>query len=120
MNTGQQTLIGNMQQRHSRGFIDAAALRFDDTVFDLIAHTQTMTAADAVSLQHQFNVIAKGLPVQRNRMALFKANGDFFRRDFDAFIPELDAHNRVHNLDAGVQEFKIFSFVRRAQHIGVG
>ena len=109
-----------MQQRHPGGFINAAALRFDDTVFDLIAHAESMAAADPISFQHQLNVIAKGLSIQRNRVALFKADGDFFRRNFDAFIPELHAHNRVHNLDAGVQELKIFSLVRSSQHIGVG
>ena len=57
MNTGQQALVSDVQQRHSRGFIDATAFRFDDTVFNLIAHAQTVTTANAVSFQHQLNVV---------------------------------------------------------------
>ena len=119
VNTGQQTLVGDMQQCHPRGFVDATALRFNDTVFNLIAHTQTVTAADTVGFQHHLNVVAEGFTVQSNRMTLFKTHGHFFCRDLHALIPELHAHNRVDDFDAGIQEFQIFCFVSRTEHIGV-
>src|SRR5690606_13865951 len=98
----------------------AAAFRFDDTVFDLIAHTQPVTTADAVCFQHQFNIVGEGFTVQGNRMTTFETHGHFFRRDLHVLIPELHAHDRVNNFYAGVQEFQVFRFVRRTQHIGVG
>ena len=79
-----------------------------------------MTTADAVGFQHHLDVIGKGFTIQRHRMALLKAYGDLFRRDLHVFVPELHAHNRVDDLDAGVQEFEIFRFMGRAEHIGVG
>ena len=52
-----KALMQYVQQRHPRSFVNATAFRFDDTVFDLIAHTQTVTTADAVCFQHQFNIV---------------------------------------------------------------
>ncbi len=120
MNTGQQTLVSDVQQRHPRGFIDATALGFDDTVFNLIAHSQTVTPADAVGFQHQFHIVREGLAIQGNRVAAFKTHGHFFRLDFDVFVPELHAHDWVNDLHAGVQELQVFCFVCRTQHVGVG
>ncbi|MNP51806.1 hypothetical protein D3C76_1461540 [compost metagenome] len=79
-----------------------------------------MTAADAVCFQHQFHIVREGLAVQGNRVAAFKTHGHFFRLDFDVFVPELHAHDRVNDLHAGVQEFQVFCFVRCTQHVGVG
>ncbi len=120
VNTGQQTLVSDVQQRHPRGFIDAAAFRFNDTVFDLVAHAQTVTAADAVRFQHHLNIIAEGFAVQGYRVALLEADGHNFCRDLHAFVPELHAHNRVDDLDAGVKKLQIFRFMRGAEHVGVG
>ncbi len=109
-----------MKKRHSRGFIDAAALRFNNTVFNLIAHAQTVTAANAVGFEHEFNLVIKHFAVERDRDALFKANGHFFGFDVAVFTPERNTHDRVNNLDAAVQMFKILGFVCRAEHVGVG
>ncbi|CZU89906.1 Uncharacterised protein [Enterobacter cloacae] len=119
VNTGQQTLVSDVQQCHSRGFIDATAFRFDNAVFNLIAHAQTVATANTVSFQHQLNIIREGFTVQRNRMAAFETHGHFFSLDFDVLVPELHAHDRVNDLHAGVQEFQVFRFVRCTQHVGV-
>ncbi|CGX15506.1 Uncharacterised protein [Salmonella enterica subsp. enterica serovar Typhi] len=120
VNTGQQTLVSDVQQCHSGGFINTAAFRFNDTVFDLVAHAQAVTSADAVRFQHHLNIIAEGFTVQRHWMSLFETDGHLFCRDLHAFVPELHAHNRVDDLDAGVKKLQIFRFVRRAEHVGVG
>ena len=119
VNTGKQTFIRNVQQRHPRSLVNTTAFRFDDTVFNLIAHAQTVTTADAVSFQHHFYVVAKGFTVQRHRMTLLKAYCDFFCRDLHALIPELHAHNRVDDFDAGVEVFQILRFMRCTKHVGV-
>ncbi len=120
VNTGQQTLVSDVQQCHSGGFINTAAFCFNDAVFNLVAHTQAVTAADAVCFQHHLNIIAEGFAIQRYRMSLFKTDGHLFCRDLHALVPELHAHNRVDDLDAGVKKLQIFRFVRRAEHVGVG
>ncbi|MNV59981.1 hypothetical protein D3C71_1524310 [compost metagenome] len=79
-----------------------------------------MATTDAVCFQHQLDVISERLTIQGNRVATLKAYRYFFSLDFDVFVPELHAHDRVNDLHAGVQKFQVFRFVRRTQHIGVG
>jgi hypothetical protein len=43
---GDQPLVGDVQQRHARRLVDAAALGLDDAVLDLVAHAQAVAAAD--------------------------------------------------------------------------
>ena len=77
MDTGNETFESDVKQCHSRGFVNAAALGFDDAVFDLVAHTQAVTSADAVGFEHQLDLVVKFLAVQCNRNALFETDGDF-------------------------------------------
>ena len=65
------------KQGQARGFVDAAALGFDDAVLDLVAHAQAMAAADAIGFQQQGDWVAVLDAVQRHRHAFFKAHGDF-------------------------------------------
>ena len=109
-----------MQQGHAGGFVDAAALGFDDAVFDLVAHAQAVAAADAVQLQEDFHGIGVFLAVDGHGAAFFEGDRDFFGLDFDLGLPESHTHDGVHDADAGVQEFQILGFVGGAQHIGIG
>ena len=49
--------------------VDAAALRLDDAVLDLIAHAETVAAADGVRLRHQLDLIGEGAAVDGDRHA---------------------------------------------------
>ena len=40
VDAGYQASVGDVEQRHARGFVDAARFGFDDAVFDLVAHAQ--------------------------------------------------------------------------------
>ncbi|OSJ20029.1 hypothetical protein BSZ18_00090 [Bradyrhizobium canariense] len=42
LDAGDEALIGDVQQRHTGRFIDAAALGLDDAVLDLVAHAEAM------------------------------------------------------------------------------
>ena len=44
----QQPLVRDVQQRHARRLVDAAALRLDDPVLDLVGHAEPVPAADRV------------------------------------------------------------------------
>ena len=63
VNSGDQTFISDMKQSHPRGFINTAALCFDNTVFNLIAHAQTVTSANRVGFIHKGDMIIKTLAV---------------------------------------------------------
>ena len=63
MNARQETLVGNVKKRHPRGFVDAAALGFNNAVFDLIAHAEAVTSADTVGFHHEFDGILEFLAV---------------------------------------------------------
>ena len=43
------------KQRQTWGFVDATAFRFDDAVFNLVAHAQTVAATDAVGFHDEVN-----------------------------------------------------------------
>ena len=120
VDTGYQAFVGDVEQRHARGFVDAARFGFDDAVFDLVAHAQTVASADAVGLEEELDGVGVFFAVQCNGHAFFKAHADFFGFDFDAFVPEGNAHDGFDDFDAAVEKFQIFGFMRRAEHIGIG
>jgi hypothetical protein len=55
VDAGDQALVGDVEQRQARGLVDTAALGFDDAVFDLVAHAQTMSAADGIGFHDQIH-----------------------------------------------------------------
>ena len=59
VDAGDEALVRGEQQRHARRLVDAAALRFDDAVLDLVAHAEAVAAADRVGFEHQRDVVAE-------------------------------------------------------------
>jgi hypothetical protein len=68
VDAGHQPLVGEVQQRHARGLVDAPALRLDDAVLDLVAHAQAVAAADGVRLREERYRVLEALPVERDRL----------------------------------------------------
>ena len=61
-----------MQERHPRRLVDAAALRVDDAILDLIAHAQAVAAADGVALDEEIEDRPEALSIDGDRLALFR------------------------------------------------
>ena len=120
VDAGDQALVGDVQQRHARGLVDAAALGLDDAVLDLVTHAQAVASADAVGFVKQRDRVREGPAVQCHRPAFLEAHGHGLGLDGDVLAPECDAHDRVDDVHAGVQELQVLGLVRRAQHVAVG
>ena len=52
VDAGDKTFIGDVQQSHTGRLVDTARFRLDNAIFNLVAHAETVTPADAVSFQH--------------------------------------------------------------------
>ena len=109
VDAGDQALVGDEQQRHARGFVDAAALGLDDAVLDLVAHAQAVAAADAVGFEHQLDRVRVFDAVQRDRLAFLEAHRDFLGLDGHVIAPERHAHDGLDDADAGVQVFQVLA-----------
>src|ERR1043166_2470457 len=116
MDAGDKTLVRDEKQRHSWSFVDASTLRFDDAVFDLIAHSETVPSADCICFCHQLHVIREGLPVDRNWVTLIKLNGDDLWFERDILTPGCNSHDRLDDRYPFVQMLQILRFVRRTEH----
>ena len=115
-----QAFVGDVQQGQAWSFVNSTALGFNDAVLDLIAHAQSMAAADAVGFEDQFHGIRELDTVQRDRLTFFKTHGNFLALDFNLVLPESDTHDGVHNANAAIEEFQILGFMRGPQHVAVG
>ena len=62
------------QQRHAGRLVDAAALRLDDAVLDLVAHAEPVAAADRVGLEEQLDRVGEGRAVERDGLAFVEAH----------------------------------------------
>src|SRR5262249_20565831 len=109
-----EPLVRDEEQREAGRLVDAAALRLDDAVLDLIAHAQAVAPADAVGLGDELHAVPERDPVQRDRVPFFEAHGDFFALHRDAFAPGRDAHDRLDDRDAGVEALEVLRLVRGA------
>ncbi len=58
--------------------------------------------------------------VEGDGKALFKADGDLLRLDFDIVAPEGRAHDGDDDFDGRGQVLEVFGFVRCAEDVGVG
>ena len=65
VDAGDQPLVGDVQQRHARALVDAAALGLDDAVLDLVAHAEPVAAADRVGLHHEVDLRLERRAVDR-------------------------------------------------------
>ena len=79
-----------------------------------------MPAADGVGLQHQVDGGGELLAVDRHRAALLEADRDVLGGDLDVGVPEPHAHDRLDDLDAGVEVLQGLGLVGRAPDVGVG
>ena len=109
-----------MKNRHARGFIDSATLRFDDSVFDLVAHADAVATTDFVCLVEQVNRTLKVFAVDCNRATLHKLNSDVFAVDAHRVIPEFNAHDWFNGFIRGVEVLENLGLVGCAEHIGIG
>ena len=109
-----------MQQSERRAFVDAAALRLDDAVLDLIAHPESVPAADRVRLEDEFDRRGERRAVDRHRPALLEPHGDVLGRDVDGGVPVGDTHDRRDDLHRRVELFQCLGLVRRPPDVGVG
>ncbi len=92
VNRADQSLVSDKEQRHSRCFVDATTLGFDNAILNLIRHTQTVATADGVCFLHQLNRI-ECLAIDGNRATLNELNLHIFGINLHRFIPESNAHD---------------------------
>ena len=120
MYAADQAFVSRVQQGHARCFVNAAAFRFDDAVFDLVAHAQAVATANFVGFEEHVDRVSKRLSVQCHRHAFFEANRHLFGFDCTIVAPERHAHDGVHNANATAEFFKVFGLVGGAQHVAIG
>ena len=70
MDAGYETLVAGKEQCHAGRLINAPALGFDDPVFDLIAHPESVASADAVGFEQELYLVMIRRPIERHGIAL--------------------------------------------------
>jgi hypothetical protein len=84
----EQPLVGDEQQRHAGRLVDAARLRLDDPVLDLVGHAEAVPTADGVRLADQGHRVGELAAADRDR-----STGDEADRD----VLGLDRHEGSQN-----------------------
>ena len=103
---GDETFVGDVQERQARRFVDAATLGFDDAVFDLIAHAETVSTADGIGFAHQIDPRRELAAVDRHRPAFVKAHAHVFGLDLHLRVVMCNAHDWRHDVHRRRQLFK--------------
>ena len=68
--------------------VDAAALRLDDPVLDLVGHAEPVTAADRVRGCDQLDRVVRADAADGGREAVLERDRDRLRLDLDGRIPD--------------------------------
>ena len=95
-------------------------LGLDDPVLDLVGHAQAVPAADRVRLEHQVDGGGELLAVDGDRPPLLEADRHVLGGDLDVGVPEPHAHDRLDDLDAGVEVLQRLGLVGGAPDVRVG
>ena len=98
-----QPLVGDVQQGQAGPLVDAAALGLDDAVLDLVAHAETVAAADRVGRLDQLHLVGELLAVERDGPAGLEPDGHLLGLDGHAGVPVPDAHDRLDEVHAVVE-----------------
>ena len=118
----EQALVRDVEERHAWRLVDAAALRLDDAVLDLVAHAEAVAAADRVRLEHAAD--RRGEPKRLPPIATGtpRSKTTFTRSALDLHValPRGDAHDRLDDRDAAIEALEVLRLVRRAEHVAVG
>ncbi len=117
---GQQPLVGDVQQRHAGCLVDAAALRLDDPVLDLVGHPEPVPAADLVRGADQRHRIGDRDVVDRDRQPVLEAHDHHLGNHFHGRVPVRDTHDRVDDLHARREQLEVLRLVRGAEQVRVG
>ncbi len=120
MDAGDEALVGDEEESEAGRLVDAAAFGFDDAVFDLVGHAETVAATDAVGFEHEGYGVGVFGAVEGDGETFFEADGDLFEFDGDVVAPEGGAHDGGDDLHAGGEEFEVLGFVGGAEDVGVG
>jgi hypothetical protein len=115
-----EPLVGDEQQSHRRGLVDAAALGLDDPVLDLVGHAQAVPATDPVGLLDQRDRVVVAGAVDRDGATGLPLDGDVLGLDRDGRVPEPHAHDRLDDLDRGVEVLEPLGLVGGTPDVGVG
>ena len=110
-----------MQERHPGRLVDAAALRLDDAVLDLIRHAEPVPAADLVRGR------ARARPDRRSRgrrsttgrppaNSIVTSSGSIATSGSQCATPMIG----VDDLHRRLEQLEILRLVRRAEHVRVG
>ena len=83
-------------------------------------HAQAVPAADRVGFFHQLHRIREALAVQRHRLALGELHADSLGLHLHLVAPEGDAHDRLDDRHALVEELEVLRLVRGAEQVRVG
>src|SRR5699024_12378897 len=77
----EQALVGDVQQGHSRCFVDAAGFGFNNAIFDLVGNTQAVAATNGVGFQDQCDRVGVCDAVNGNGPTFGEAYGAFVGLD---------------------------------------
>src|SRR4051812_2513392 len=120
VDAGQEALVADAQQGEPGRFVDAAALRFDDAVLDLVAHAEAVTAADRIRLKNEIDLGLELVAVERDGPPLGEADRDLLGRDADGLVVVGDPHDRLDDVHAGREFLQGLRFVGGTPDVGVG
>jgi hypothetical protein len=90
----QQPLVRDVEQGHSRGLVDASALRLDDAILDLVRDTEPVATADRVGLEHEGHRVGVLDAVDGHGSPGVEANCHDLRGNLDVVAPRGDTHDR--------------------------
>ena len=109
------------QQRHAGRLVDAAALRLDDAVLDLVGHAEPVAPADRVRLHHEVDTVGELAAVERDRPALVEArrvtvSGSIATAGSQWRTPMIGSTMSIDR----VEVLELLRLVGRAPDVGVG
>ena len=120
MNAGDESLIGDMKQRHPGGFVDAATFRLDDPVLDLVADAEPVATPDRVRLENERHAFGERDAIERCRTPFLETHGYGLRLDLNILAPGGDTHDRLDNANSPVEELQVLGLVGRAEEVRIG
>ncbi len=119
MHRAEQPLVDDVKHRHPGSLVDAAALRVDDPILDLVAHPQPMASTDRVQLSEALECRPKLRAVHGDRHAARELHADLLGRNYLLAAPVGHSHDGLDDLHVLIEPLEILGLVRSPQHVRI-
>lgn len=115
-----EAFVCDVEECHSRSFIDTTTFCLYDTVLYLVTHPESMSSTDAVCFEHHLYFARIGFSIDLGWYSFFEFDCYNLVLYDNIFVPVFYSHDGIHDIHRCREFFEILGLMCGSEDIGIG